>query len=390
MAFKQIQAPTAKAPLRQRVWAGVARWAARHAGELLEQETVPERALGEITRQLKVGFPISFALRRMLESYEHAHSAALYTRANGSLQQGIRIERTAEGYTSSSFGPPLDKSTELEEVREQITAAIENAQVIIIQQGQRLVFNTNPGDERVLESSTVSTRKDWIIVPLDIETGGSYQVLGALVVEGRSLKVNGESSHRIRSVRFTAAVASIITHHMTSGRDDLTHLRTKKDFWEALELTEDTYLRTRRNYCVVLFDIDDFKGVNETYGHLAGDWALKKVAEIAAKQAGKIEIFRWGGEEFVLIMEGEKDEAVGLAERIRKAIAENDIIAQNGVEKKLRVTCSFGVASRNVILGEGAEGVTGQMVFGMADNAMLSAKRSGKNRVSAFGTHSWD
>lgn len=121
---------------------------------------------------------------------------------------------------------------------------------------------------------------------------------------------------------------------------------------------------------LVMFDIDHFKMVNDTYGHSAGDSVLVGLARLVSSHIRNNDsLFRWGGEEFVILMPG-IDELAGYqsAERCRQAI-ERVPFDQAG-----KVTCSFGVAQ--YALGE-----SGDDLVARADEALYSAKESGRNQV---------
>jgi len=123
---------------------------------------------------------------------------------------------------------------------------------------------------------------------------------------------------------------------------------------------------------LIIFDIDNFKRINDTYGHNIGDIVLKKVADIAKKTLRRGDIFaRWGGEEFVVLLpRSDLEAARKVAEKLRKAI-ESLKIPEIGNQK---VTASFGVTV--IKPGERLE----EAIF-RADMALYRAKRKGKNRV---------
>jgi c-di-GMP phosphodiesterase len=126
-----------------------------------------------------------------------------------------------------------------------------------------------------------------------------------------------------------------------------------------------------RNVSVIMLDIDDFKKINDIYGHDVGDLVIKKVSNVLKKTIDKEDgaVGRWGGEEFfVLLPEMNRMQAMKVAERIRK------ILAATIVEKTGRITVSLGVTS---VLDH--EGIT--TVYKRADDALYEAKRLGKNRV---------
>ena len=132
----------------------------------------------------------------------------------------------------------------------------------------------------------------------------------------------------------------------------------------------------------LILDLDDFKQVNDTYGHLQGDEVLRTVGELLESESRAIdEPARYGGEEFVVALpETGSEGAVEVAERIRSRLEEEAVPAVEGRGKPLRVTASFGTAT----LPDAAADVRG--LFEAADEALYKAKAQGKNRVVADGT----
>ncbi len=123
---------------------------------------------------------------------------------------------------------------------------------------------------------------------------------------------------------------------------------------------------------LIYFDIDDFKEINDSHGHIKGDWVLQEIARLAKEVTRKTDVFgRWGGEEFILVcQETSINESINIAEKLRRLIENNDFHLPN------KVTCSFGVA-------EYRKGESLEQLVNRADEAMYKAKRSDKNRVMA-------
>ena len=139
-----------------------------------------------------------------------------------------------------------------------------------------------------------------------------------------------------------------------------------KDAFEKAQMNHTTF-------AIVILDVDNFKHVNDTYGHLKGDEVLKEIAEII-KRCIRIKdtVGRWGGEEFMVIMpDANVDEGVRYAEKMRLEISKTVF---QGVGK---LTASFGVAAYE-------ESVNEAELISRADNAMYKAKDSGKNRVCQY------
>jgi diguanylate cyclase (GGDEF)-like protein len=158
-------------------------------------------------------------------------------------------------------------------------------------------------------------------------------------------------------------------------RDGLTGIVNRQHFMDQAKATLVSCARQSREACLILVDLDDFKNVNDTHGHVAGDGVLKQTVEMCQLHMRAADLFgRLGGEEFgVLLPDCALDTARERAEELRRAIA---AFAQAGVE--VTVSASFGVASTR---GSGYD--LRQMLI-HADSALYSAKRRGRNRVEAF------
>jgi two-component system chemotaxis response regulator CheY len=156
--------------------------------------------------------------------------------------------------------------------------------------------------------------------------------------------------------------------------DVLTGLMNRATLMQEIERE---WSRATRHDCplsCVMVDIDHFKSVNDTFGHLAGDMVLKSVASVLKAQMRRSDsIGRYGGEEFCLILpETEYEGALMVAERCREAIAGTDFKADR---VPVNITSSFGVAVKSHQMA-GFE-----HLIDVADQALLNAKRNGRNQV---------
>lgn len=136
----------------------------------------------------------------------------------------------------------------------------------------------------------------------------------------------------------------------------------------------------------LLFDIDHFKVVNDTWGHGVGDEVLKEVAQRASRNLRNFDLVaRLGGEEFVVIMpDTDGNQAVAVAERLRRRIAEEPFAVSAPVGK-IDVTISIGVALADWTLDAEGKPESGDALLRRADTALYQAKRSGRNRVVMDG-----
>jgi two-component system, cell cycle response regulator len=136
---------------------------------------------------------------------------------------------------------------------------------------------------------------------------------------------------------------------------------------------------------VLLFDIDNFKHVNDTHGHDAGDDVLRELAARTKHSVRSVDLAaRWGGEEFVVVMpETDLANAAAVAERLRLAVA-NQPFTVRASGAKLNVTISIGVAA--AIAGRDHR----DRLLKRADDALYSAKSVGRNRVIICSAHTYD
>jgi diguanylate cyclase (GGDEF)-like protein len=157
--------------------------------------------------------------------------------------------------------------------------------------------------------------------------------------------------------------------------DGLTQIYNKRAF---LDKMEETFKRAKLMsipLCLVVFDLDKFKNVNDTYGHRAGDFVLSEISGLIKKQLRPGDFFaRYGGEEFTLLLGGtDLKMAVEVADRIRMLVEKHEFVFE-GTE--LPVTISMGVAEIT------DEIENWEQLFELSDKALYKSKEDGRNRVS--------
>lgn len=153
--------------------------------------------------------------------------------------------------------------------------------------------------------------------------------------------------------------------------DFLTQIYNRQKFESLLEYELKQVLRYKdRSLSIMVLDIDDFKSINDTHGHLVGDEILKEFAKIIAFSIRQNDILaRWGGEEFIVMLPHTNIEnSFFVAEKLRATI-ENHTFASN-----LKITCSIGVSEHHIHQSK-------DDFFAQADLALYSAKNTGKNKV---------
>ncbi len=242
------------------------------------------------------------------------------------------------------------------------------------------------GDDATLTASPQRRRyrtQSCVVVPLKIEG----RVIGVAAVSDPKDRDRFERTD-LRALRLLLPTASlalerqrlrtqVVTVSQAAIMDPVTGLANRVYLGTRLDAEVERSRRLGQSLAVLLVDIDNFKRVNDTWGHLVGDRVLHEVAVLLAEHVRIFDVCtRYGGEEFAIVMPG-ADEAVAMqvAERVRRAADQAYGDARGGV----RVTLSVGVA----LLGVHDTAVS---LIDRADQAMLVAKAAGKNAVRS-GEH---
>lgn len=228
----------------------------------------------------------------------------------------------------------------------------------------------------------------WMGVPIVLKD----RVIGKLTLDSHQ-PFRFTQAHARLATAFAAHVAITLENarlfnevERLATHDFLTGVYNRRYF---MDLAQHVFLRAARyqeSMAIILFDLDHFKGVNDTYGHLAGDQVLQIVAETCQKQLRSSDLLaRYGGEEFVILFSnppayqennsGAPVQAAQIAERLRKAVSRLSISHTLG---EIKPTISLGVANR-VEQSEGLE-----QLINYADIAMYQSKRNGRNRVTVY------
>jgi len=220
-----------------------------------------------------------------------------------------------------------------------------------------ILLTGKEGRQNMLEAMEAGA-DDYLVKPFD-----ESELKARLTVGKRILNLQEELVAARESMRHAA------TH------DSLTGLLNRGEVFSLLERELERAKRDRQKVSVILADIDHFKSVNDTHGHLFGDEALR---EIAQRMQSKLRVYdgvgRYGGEEFLLVLPNcDLSDAIERANELRETIASQPVTS-GGVETA--ITMSMGVAA------SGCVGVKElEKLLSRADKALYQAKESGRNRV---------
>jgi two-component system, cell cycle response regulator len=278
----------------------------------------------------------------------------------------LEEERRRVRETTLRFGEALAATHDIDELlRVIVESAVESTGASLGQladNGNVLVeFGDKEGPER-LEFPLIAGRETFGTLVLHGTDFSSEQRESAGWLVGHAVIALG-NAQRHQTVEQQALV------------DGLTGLANRRLCTAALEKELARAERFEEPLALVLADIDDFKRINDRWGHPTGDEVLKAFAETLNANVREIDLAgRWGGEEFALLLPGtDLNGGRELAERVRRALANHELTAPDG--EVVRVTASFGVAAF-------PEAQSQTQLVAASDGALYEAKRSGKNRVA--------
>jgi diguanylate cyclase (GGDEF)-like protein len=168
-----------------------------------------------------------------------------------------------------------------------------------------------------------------------------------------------------------------------ADHDSLTGALNRRSFMAKADAELKAATNKKISSCLVMMDIDFFKNFNDTWGHQAGDDALRHVVSLISSQLRKNDFLgRYGGEEFLLYFDRvNRDIGVSIAERIRRAINETPVLIESG---QAPISASFGVAMLEDVQAEADGNNVLAMLIRNADFAMYRSKQDGRNRVTCF------
>jgi diguanylate cyclase (GGDEF)-like protein len=167
---------------------------------------------------------------------------------------------------------------------------------------------------------------------------------------------------------------AVAVHKTAASMDPLTGLFNRRGFAEACSRVIEREANAGRPVTVMIFDIDHFKGINDRFGHPAGDEILKLFSAVVVNNLRLSDLSgRIGGEEFAAMLPCPLDEGALVAERVREAFEGSGIVCDEGA---VDTTVSIGVAG-------GPAGIQLEVLLAAADTALYQAKRGGRNRVEA-------
>jgi two-component system cell cycle response regulator len=331
--------------------------------------------LHDVTNDLSPDEIYHLLARRVARALGLTHCSVILARS------GDRPRIVATAFEHASL---RDFALDLERYPE-IRAALESGRPVLVED-----VTTSPLYDTVRrrwqEDGTLVTTRSVIALPfaLEPEQAGVFFLRRSLSeppltredVEFADTVVKAAVAAIQRAKLLETTMADNRRLELLAHTDPLTELLNRRALIDRLSAEMERVRRYESNVSVLLIDLDHFKRVNDTHGHLVGDDVLMEVAALLQRAVRTVDVVaRYGGEEFVVVLpETGVQGATSFAERIRELIEEHDFVAAIG--NNLDLTASIGVAT---FPSEGME--TADDFFARADQALYRAKAEGRNRV---------
>ncbi len=332
--------------------------------------------LHEVTGDLSVSELYQLLVGRAARALGVSHCSVVLSHTGA---RTATVVAAVENPKITSLEVSLDKYPELQ-------AALDTGQPVLVED-----IATHPLYEGVrqvwgLEGTEVNIRSV-IALPFTVDRG-AYGVF--LVRRTRDQQPLGPADLEFAEAVITAAVAVIqrarmVEHTMADNArleqlaqtDPLTQLLNRRALAENITAEMERALRYDSSLALLMIDLDHFKMVNDTYGHLIGDDVLRDMASLLRDLVRENDLVaRYGGEEFVILLPETDDAgADGFAERVRSAVKEKPFASRPG-ERAIALTASIGVATFPAARIESVEDL-----FARADAALYRAKADGRDRV---------
>jgi diguanylate cyclase (GGDEF)-like protein len=272
----------------------------------------------------------------------------------------LEEERRRVRETTLSFGEALAATHDVDELQRVI---VETAVQLTGAARGRLVTN-----EDVVAQDGGGARLE-----LPLESFGTIELVGEEFTADQRESADWLVGHAVIALRNAQRHRTVEKQALVDG---LTGLANRRLCTAALEKELARAERFGEPLALVLADLDDFKSINDRFGHPTGDEVLRAFADLLQASVREIDLAgRWGGEEFVLLLpETDLEGGAKLAERIRQTLAEHEFAGPDAAT--FRVSASFGVAAFPDAPSE-------DQLVSAADAALYDAKRSGKNRIGS-------
>jgi len=333
--------------------------AEQHNRELSALHTATRALLSTLNSETLLGQILDAAIGAL----PIAQKATLHLIAKDTGQLELRASR--------GYADPRIKKFSYSETSGYVARAVRERRPLIYRDAAGEI--PNPRKDLIPEMNAI---RSVIVAPLVLKE----RILGAISLESPSVGAFTDSDLRLL-VSFASTATNAIHNselHSEAQKsaitDSLTGLYNRRGFFELGQREIERSFRFKHPLTAVMIDVDNFKYINDHYGHVTGDLVLRSIAARCSKGLRKVDILgRYGGDEFILLLPETHVRMGGLvAERLRRNVSETRLSVE---EHLLRVSISLGVA------GLTTEITNLDMLIGRADAAMYAAKQAGRNRI---------
>ena len=235
------------------------------------------------------------------------------------------------------------------------------------------IANTFKQEEEHFSLVSAKDEASWMQEVMQHSQSETVMVKISKTARDYSFKLNikhFQDKYIIALTDMTTLYKQLQNYKYEANYDRLTQVYNRNMFDALMDKKISLAKRERKSFVFAILDIDFFKDINDTYGHLVGDEVLYTLAKFAQNQIRESDIFaRWGGEEFAIILDTDIEDGFIVIDNLRQKLQEHIF------ETVTHLTCSFGVSSFK-------EGDTKEKLLKRADNALYKSKISGRNRVS--------
>ena len=336
---------------------------------------VSSRGLAESSELLRLSLPlmakytvpVSPPNYAVWYAYVGGDNFSLKVQIDGLIQKGVNINEDITQKLYNKYVDPssaIDRAEDAQKALDSIAGAITDTIKTASGEASRYEESLESYQGRIAEGMKAEQVQSLIgeLSELTHDMRNSNEVLLKDLVDARS-----ESDLLRKELKIAKTEAYT---------DPLTELANRKAFFDRIDEMDESGELQKGTHSIVLADIDNFKQVNDTYGHLFGDKVIKVVAAILSNYTkGKDLAARYGGEEFILLLpDTDIGGARSVAENIRKNMEVGRIIKPKTGEEISQITLSFGIAemSKFELIND---------VIARADEALYTAKANGRNRV---------
>jgi diguanylate cyclase (GGDEF)-like protein len=356
-------------------------------GEVLEELTIFINTAGFALQNLENFAELSGLNTKLRMVYEVNTIITRLSQEAGYLQKICQTIKNSLGYlnvaillkekkylkivASLGYEPNIVKHKKLRIGRDGITGWVAKT-------GIAQIINNVSKDSRYVQG--VIKANSELAIPIKF---GYDNILGVLDVESEKLNAFTHNDLELLNLIANQLGIALMNNQLfnqtveLSKIDEMTQLYNYRVFKETLDIEISRSSRYEHKFSLMMLDIDDFKKVNDTYGHQQGDLVLQELAKIMKEIVRDTDIVaRYGGEEFMIVLpETGKKATLDSANRLLKEISEKEIPLINNESKSLHITVSIGIATFP------KDGRNANDLIKKVDTALYQAKKNGKNRV---------